>query len=452
MADRRRSLRRRLISLIMAGTGAVWLAATLFTYEEARHHAEELFDAQLAEYTEVLSTVAGHEAHEMEGAVTLIDHPYGRTLTYQVYSTKGELLMRSHAAPEAPLAAHDGYSRLEDGDERWRVYRHTDPAQAIVVIAAHRQKERAELAGDIALRLVLPLLLGLPLIGAAVWFAVSRALAPLNALAQEVGAREASHLSPVDPDEAPREVMPLVEELNRLFERLERSFASERSFTGDAAHELRTPLAAIKTQAEVALSTANDERRRRALEQVVAGVQRATALVEQLLALARLDAFNEGRRETVDLAGIVGDTARELAVSMPGRRVEIVTAANELHLVEGDGVLLHMLARNLVDNALRYSPPDAAVRVSLARERDTVRFDVEDAGPGVEPELRQRIFDRFFRVPGVQPGSGLGLSIARRIVELHDGTIEAGKSEPLGGLRVTVILPASLKQALSAAA
>ena len=451
MPERRRSLRRRLITLIMAGTGAVWIATMVFTYEEARHHADSLFDAQLAEYTEVLASVAGHEAGEMEGTVTLIDHPHGRTLTYQVFSTGGKLLMRSHAAPQTPLAARDGYSRVEGNGEQWRTYRYTDNAQSVIVIAAHRQHERDELAGGIALRLVFPLLLGFPLIAVAVWIAVSRGLAPLNALAREVGSREASRLSPVAASEAPREVMPLVEELNRLFERLEHSFASERSFTGDAAHELRTPLAAIKTQAEVALSTASDERRRHALEQVVAGVQRATALVEQLLALARLDASAQPSREAVDLGGIVGDVVRELTTPATRARVEIVEAEGEAYLVEGDAVLLHMLARNLLDNALRYSA-DAAVRVTVARARDALRLDVEDAGPGVEPALRGRIFDRFFRVPGIQPGSGLGLSIVRRIVELHRGRIDASQSDELGGLRVTVVLPAALKQSLSAAA
>jgi two-component system, OmpR family, sensor kinase len=451
MAERRPSLRRRLLTLLIAGTGAVWLAITCFTYEEGRHHAEAMFDAQLAEYSEVIAAVAGHEAAEMGGAVTFMNHPPGLTLTYQVFSLGGELLMRSHAAPDTPLAAEDGYSALEDNGG-WRVYRRTDAAQSVVVIAAQRQRDRQEMVGDVALRLVVPLLLGLPLTAAAVWFAVSRALAPLAALAHELGGRQAHRLTPVDAREAPREVMPLVEALNRLFERLERSFESERSFTGDAAHELRTPLAAIRTQAEVALSTHSEERRRRALEQVVEGVRRATALVEQLLALARLDAGSPGRRETVELAAIVSDTAQELDDGGVRPRIEILAAANEATIVRGDAVLLQMLARNLLDNALRYSPSGAMVRATVARDDGTVTLEVEDAGAGVVPELRGRIFDRFFRVPGTQPGSGLGLSIGRRIVELHGGTIAAYASEALGGLRVRVTLPAADKHSLSAAA
>jgi two-component system sensor histidine kinase QseC len=383
--------------------------------------------------------------------VTLIDHPNVQALTYQVYARGGELLMRSHAAPDEPMATRDGYSDDRLGGDEWLVYRHTDRAESLVINVAQRERERGEMAGDLAWRLVIPMLLGLPLIAGAVWIAVSRALAPMKGLADELAERQASRLAPVLAADAPTEVMPLVDALNGLFERLERSFAAERSFTGDAAHELRTPLAAIRTQAQVALSTASDDRRRHALEQVVASVQRATELLEQLLALARLDASSTGPREMVDLGAIAKEVAHELGMRAGARPVDVVTPAGGMPLIEGDALLLHTLASNLVDNALRYSPPGAAVRATVGATDGIVTLDVEDAGPGVAPELRGRVFDRFFRIPGGQPGSGLGLSIARRIVDLHGGTIEAGASTSLGGFRVSVRFPA-VKESLSAAA
>lgn len=446
MAERRSSLRARLLALLVAASGAVWVAVAVATFLDARHHADLLFDAQLTEYSEVLSAIAGHEAYEIEGQVTEIDHEYAQALTYQVFSVKGELLMRSHAAPVAALATTDGFSDVAVGEARWRAYRRVDPVNALVLIVAHRVEVREVLAARIAWRLALPVLFGLPLVALAIGVALWRGLLPLERLAAEVRGRDPGRLAPVEARDAPSEVMPLVEALNQLFGRLERSFENERRFTGDAAHELRTPLAALRTQAEVALSTENEERRRRALGQVVAGVERANRLVSQLLALARLDASRMEAGEAVDLAAVAREVVSELSADA-GRHeiaVEFAGAPEEGVEVRGDPTMLHALARNLVENAVRYTPANGRVRVAVRRERVRVTLVVEDSGPGVPEEFRGRIFDRFFRMAGEGGGgSGLGLSIARRVAELHSGGIAASSSAELGGLAVTVSLPAA---------
>ncbi|MEP7262019.1 MAG: ATP-binding protein [Usitatibacter sp.] len=451
MAERHPSLRGRLITLLVAGIGLVWAGIGIATYFDARYHSGRIFDAQLAEYSEVLAAVAGHEVYEIAGKTTSLDHDYGQTSTYQVYSRAGDLLLRSHAAPLSPIALSDGFSDEQVAGERWRAYRRVDMENDFVIIVAHRQDERDALVRDFAVRLLAPFALGLPLVALAIWLAVARALVPLVRLARDVGLRGVDRLAPVDATEAPREIVPLVDALNHLFARLERSFDNERRFTGDAAHELRTPLAALRTHAEVALTTASDERRRRSLEQVVAGVERAGRLVEQMLTLARLDSAMRRDETAADLGEIAREVVEAMRPEAAARRVTVVLEApSQGPRVGGEAAMLHALVRNLVENALRHAPEAGRVRVGLGEEGGRAKLAVEDSGPGVPPEFRERIFERHFRLPGDSGGAaGLGLSIARRVAQLHGGAIGADASPSLGGLRVTVTFPAFGKETLS---
>ena len=329
--------------------------------------------------------------------------------------------------------------------------RRVDAENDFVIIVAHRQDERDALVRDFAMRLLAPFAIGLPLVALAIWLAVTRAIVPLVRLARDVGLRGADRLAPVDAAEAPREIVPLVDALNHLFARLERSFENERRFTGDAAHELRTPLAALRTHAEVALTTASDERRRRSLEQVVAGVERAARLVEQMLTLARLDAASPRDETAADLGEIAREVVEAMRPEAAARRVTVeLEAPSKGPEVGGEPAMLHALVRNLVENALRHAPEAGMVRVGLGEEGGRAKLAVEDSGPGVPPEFLERIFERHFRLPGDSGGAaGLGLSIARRVAQLHGGAIGADASPSLGGLRVTVTFPAFGKETLS---
>jgi two-component system sensor histidine kinase QseC len=449
MPERRPSLRRRLMVLLVAGTALAWCAIAIGTWLDVRHHAGRLFDAQLTEYSEVLSAVAGHEVYEMAGEVTQLDHEYGHACTYQVYTPGGQLLMRSHAAPEAPLAARDGFSDVQAAGARWRAFLRVDAQNAMVIIVAHKMDERDALVADFARRTLWPLAVGLPLLALVVWLAVTHAVAPLERLAGQLRGREASRLAPVVAPDAPAEIRPLVDALNQLFARLEDSFENERRFTGDAAHELRTPLAALRTHAEVALTTANDERRRRSLEQVVASVDRASRLVERLLTLARLDSAQALPGLALDFAELVRDAGLELQEEARARGVEVrVMVPDEPVAVRGDPSMLQVLLRNLLENAVRHAGAHGMAKVSVVRTEGEVELEVEDSGPGVPPELRERIFDRHFRGPGEGGSAGLGLSIARRIATLHGGRIVAQAGRSLPGLRVIVALPGIDKDSL----
>ena len=367
-----------------------------------------------------------------------------------MFSLEGELLLRSHAAPNGALASQDGFSDVVAEGVRWRAFRRIDADNRLVIVVAHRLEEREAMVRGFALRLLLPFAIGLPLIGLALWLAVARGLAPLERLAAEVRGREAGHLAPLEAHAAPAEIEPLLAALNQLFTRVERSFENERRFTGDAAHELRTPLAALRTHAEVALSTASEERRRRSLEQVVEGVDRAARLVEQMLTLARLEAAQEGYGTTLDLATAAGEALESLRAAAASRKVQVrFYVPTGGVAVRGDAAMLRALVRNLVENAIRHAPEGGVATVTVSRAGSDATLVVEDSGAGVPPELRERIFDRHFRAPGESGGAaGLGLSIARRVAQLHGGTIAAREGVKLPGLRIEVRLPADHKDPL----
>jgi two-component system sensor histidine kinase QseC len=234
--------------------------------------------------------------------------------------------------------------------------------------------------------------------------------------------------------------MPLVENLNRLFERVAQLIAGERRFTADASHELRTPLAALKIQAQVARASSNEAERAHALDKVIAGCDRATHLVEQLLTLARLDPDEAGSKtEACDLQFLAGTAVAELAQFAFSKKIEIDLAEGAAQEVRGHAGLIAILLRNLIDNAIRYSPEGGSVHVRAAADAGAVTLTVTDQGPGIAADERDRVGQRFYRILGTEEsGSGLGLSIVKRIAELHRASVSLGEGEAGRGLSVTV--------------
>jgi two-component system sensor histidine kinase QseC len=235
----------------------------------------------------------------------------------------------------------------------------------------------------------------------------------------------------------------MLDALNGLFRRIAELLASERRFTADAAHELRTPIAGIRAQAQVALGATADSERSHALHATLQGCDRATHLVEQLLTLSRLESGAEHALADVDLAALARQVVAEVAPLALGKQQVIEVDASNRSTVQGDATLLSVMVRNLVDNAIRYSPAGAIVRIAVSNERGAIRLSVEDSGPGMSPADMQRIGERFFRVVGSgQDGSGLGWSITRRIAAVHRAVVRVAKSESLGGLSVDIGFPA----------
>lgn len=442
----RPSLRRRLLFLLSGTVLAAWLATAVFTYFDARKEIGEMLDAHLAQSAGLIAAQLEHELDDDHESTVPRQYKHERKIAFQVWDKKGRLLLRSSSAPETRLQSRsEGYGDAEIDGKRWRVFSRWDESRHYLVQVAERYELREELAESVAGHLLHPLYFALPALGLLIWLAVGAGLAPLAAVAREVARRAPDNLAPLEAGNAPREIAPLVSALNALFERLRTSLEQERRFTADAAHELRTPLAAVKTQAQVALGAAHAAERSSALANVVAGADRAARLVEQLLVLARLDpqtALPPG--QTVDLRALARQGVAEIAPAAAAKGVEVGLADGGAVSVGGDAVLLAVLLRNLLDNAVRYTPAGGEVEVSLRRTDGGVVLAVVDTGPGIPAAERGRVFDRFHRLLGSgEEGSGLGLSIVRRIADLHRARVVLDAGPGGRGLRVEAIFPLS---------
>ncbi|MGE5118231.1 MAG: ATP-binding protein [Betaproteobacteria bacterium] len=435
------SLQGRLLALVLGAVAAVWLAAAAWTWIDARHELDELLDSHLAQAAALLIAQQirapddEHAPHEEERSL----HRYAPRVAFQVWH-EGSLVLHSANAPTRPMAAQDeGFATLKLDGARWRVFAARGAKRDVRVYVGERVDARDAILGAVMRGILAPLALALPLLAGLVWWAVRHGLAPLQRLRATLAARAPDALQPVVQAGAPAELQGLIGALNALLARIGALLESERRFTADAAHELRTPIAAIRAQAQVAQGAAGDDAaRRHALEATIAGCDRAARLVDQLLTLARLDSDAARERRSVDLAALARTTIAELAPQALARDQQVELEAPRPCPADGDETLFAVLLRNLVDNALRYSPAGARVRVTLAGERDW-RLTVEDSGPGLGAAERARLGERFFRVLGNEAsGSGLGWSIVRRIAQVQGLALAVDESPALGGLRVTV--------------
>jgi two-component system OmpR family sensor kinase len=298
------------------------------------------------------------------------------------------------------------------------------------------------MASNLALRTLGPIAVMMPILMLVVWWVISGSLEPVARVRKQLASRQADDLSPVSDAGLPDEVRPLVQELNLLFGRVRTAFDTQQNFVADAAHELRTPLAALKLQVqslERSDSRADSlDARKLAISRLSAGIERATRLVEQLLVLARQEA-NEAPRQPVELAGLARRAVADLIGVAQNKHIDLGLQRDDAGTVEAQPEALMILLRNLVDNAIKYTPSGGTVDVSVAAEQGALSVSVEDSGPGIPPEERERVFDRFYRVPGSDAaGSGLGLAIIKAIAERHGATLSLGESRRLGGLEATV--------------
>ncbi|GAB4347405.1 MAG: ATP-binding protein [Gammaproteobacteria bacterium] len=440
------SLRLRLLLILLALFSLVWVLVTTASYFSAQHEIEELFDAQLAQYARTLQALTQHELEEDEHEQILLDntflgHTYEKKVMFQVWN--GDVLvLHSGSAPSQPISPQFGFSDRRFDGALWRVFALPGTAQAATIQVAERYDVRQELIDKISLQVLHPLFIALPVLAVVLWFAVGGGLRPLRRLTQEIGARSPAELQPVAEKGVPKEMTPLVSAINRLLEQLRRALESERRFTADAAHELRTPLAALKAQAQVAQAATQREERIQAIDSVVAGADRSARLVEQLLILARLDPEAADReRERIDLAALAASVVGEYAPRAIAKNIDLGLEEEAFGIVPGLPEALRILLRNLVDNAVKYTPEGGRVDVAVRESGGEVVLSVTDSGPGISPELRKRVFDRFYRVLGSgEEGSGLGLSIVKRIVELHQGHIDFD-SRWTQGVKIVVHLP-----------
>ncbi|MFP4902953.1 ATP-binding protein [Paraburkholderia sp. BR14261] len=441
------SIRRRLLGWLICGFAAASIVAGFGIFHSAREEAGELFDYELHAVAQSMPANAAM-AREVEQSGPGFDEIADDRILIQIWDHDGKLVYRSQETPVLPRQA-TGFRTIEHDEVHWRVYGIAQPDRFVQV--AQPISVRDGLALHLALHTLWPLALLVPVAIVLLLFVVTRGLAPVGALSALLASRSAHELEPLRLDgSVPVELRPLVVALNDLLDRLNTASQAQRTFIADAAHELRSPLAALKLQWQAALHDGTLNGEPRTLERMQTRLNRTIRLVQQLLTLAREDAQASTPATVVSLRRLgeqaIGDfslLAEEKGIDL-GLESRPPITPNCICNVNADAHGLNTLLNNLLDNATKYTPAGGRVDVSLAVVDGRAHVRIADSGPGIPEEERARVFDRFYRVgAGANrartdiAGTGLGLAIVRRIADQHDATITLGDS-PAGGLLVDV--------------
>jgi two-component system OmpR family sensor kinase len=434
------SLRGRLLWFLLAAISIAAIAQASMAYRTALADFDQIADYHMQQIA--LSLRSGAALSNMEGQPGVDAAAENGDLVVQVWTPDGVQVFRTVSRARLPQRAVLGFSNVEANGKTYRIFSVQTSSQTVQV--AQDMAARRQMAGNVALRTVGPIAVMMPILMLVVWWVVSGSLEPVARVRKQVASRQADDLSPVSESGLPDEVRPLVQELNLLFGRVRTAFDAQQNFVADAAHELRTPLAALKLQAQGLERADNAEAREVAVGRLTAGIERATRLVEQLLVLARQEAGAAGgaKGQPVALADLARRTVGDLVGVAQNKGVDLGLLQADDVRVNGQGDALMILLRNLVDNAIKYTPPGGTVDLAVQLDAAGARIVVEDSGPGIPPEERERVFDRFYRIAGSEAsGSGLGLAIIKAIAERHGATLTLGQSERLGGLSAVVTFP-----------
>lgn len=454
------SIRRRTLGLALLVFGLSMLVIGFISYRYAAHEIEELHDASLTQNARLLEGLLQAPLPEEYRGVLLesleialeraeqtntrfAGHPYESRLAFQLWEND-RLILRSTSAPESSLANQPpGFTSQHVDEYDWRIYvlEVADSNQRIVV--SEREDVRGEIIRAVALRTLMPDLIGLPLLTALLWWSIGWGLAPLSRMAEQIRSRDPHNLQPLTLNPLPQELSTIAGALNRLLERLRQMRIREKRFIADATHELRTPLAVLDLHAQNALTADNMEDRQEALSHLRSGVARSTRLVTQLLTLARLEPEEESQPDyrRSHLLREVRETLAKLSPLAAERSQQLLLNADEQSdwlILEEPGAI-ETVVQNLVGNAIQHSPHRSDITITLATTPQGFQLMVDDEGPGIPVNERTKALERFQRA-GPSAGSGLGLSIVERLVTRHRGTLQLEDAHN-GGLRVRVNLP-----------
>jgi two-component system OmpR family sensor kinase len=440
------SLRARLLVSLLAAILLTALAQGWSAYRTARAEADQLFDVQMRQMA--MSLRAGLHSRAPDGLAAPPNDDSGRDtegvgFVLQVWSADGIRVYQSSARDALPNRAVLGFSDVRAEGISYRVFSLQTPSQVIQV--AQDMAIRREMAGGLALRTVAPIAVMAPVLMLLAWWVVGASLAPVARVRRQLALRQAEDLTPVSDAGLPDEIRPVVGELNLLLGRVRQAFDAQTHFVADAAHELRSPLAALQLQAQGLQRADSEAARALAVQRLSAGIERAARLVEQLLALARQQASNASGAPMQPVA--LADLVREVIAEMSGDTLAAAPAGIDLGLTQADdGTVmgrdeaLRVLLRNLLDNALKYCPAPGRIDVAVLREGQQLLLRVDDSGPGIPEAERARVLDRFVRLPGqAASGSGLGLAIVKAIADLHAASLSLQTAPTLGGLRVELV-------------
>ncbi|MFT3954417.1 MAG: ATP-binding protein [Piscinibacter sp.] len=446
------SLRTRLLLIAALASLATLLAGGAAMYWAAAREDDRLLDSRLEDLARTVLSFSEHEITEIigEGRTELMHTETAATLgsryRYQIWTRHGHILLHSYkASPTQPMAPlrQLGFSTVPIDGEDYRVFAMEGNGGEMVIQVAECLDERESAIGIVSLYFLSFLLLPFALVFTVTWWLMRRSLRAIDTSAAQLSERSPIDLTPLVADNPPVELKPMIGAINALFERINKTLSLERGFTSVAAHELRTPLAGLRAQAQIAATARSPEELAEALASVMKGVDRAAHLLDQLLDLARMESVAhqaQGLSRAVDVAVVYESVLHDLGKLAERRGLRLESAFTERSIVAMElGMLL--LVRNLVGNAIRYTPAGGKVSISTRREGDSVTLTVDDSGPGIPPESRSRVFERFDRLD-VQgsDGVGLGMSIVQSVVVAHHAIIRLLES-PLGGLRVQVQFP-----------
>lgn len=433
-----RPLRQQLLIWLLGGMLVSSLLAGAVLYLQVHEEANELFDYQLKQMAASLPAQLTLPAPPLWGP----DPEEDQDIVMQVWDRNGQPLYASNRALALPRYLPNGFHTVTTRDEQWRVYAVTRHEHIIQV--AQPTSVRQELAAGLAARSLLPFAILIPALALLIWVAVGRSLAPLQRVADALRRRSPDAMQALPNDNLPPEIRPLVDALNSLLERLDEALATQRAFVADAAHELRTPLAALKLQLQLAERADTPAARTAAIAKLHERLDRATHLVAQLLTLARQEPRMATRKfAAVNLAELARQVVADRSPLAERRNIDLGVAADAGEVsTQGDADSLRILLGNLVDNAIRYTPSGGRVDVNVQRANGQPVLSVQDNGPGIPIEERERVFDRFYRREGSDvTGSGLGLAIVQNIAEQHSAVVVLADNPEGEGLRVEVRFP-----------
>ncbi|MGN7438751.1 MAG: ATP-binding protein [Alcanivorax sp.] len=439
------SIRKRLLLYISISVLILSLIIGVLSLISAYDEIEEVYDAQLAHSAKILlmlteHEVGEHEKYEIELGTERADliHRYENKLTFRIWK-EDHAVAQSHLAESfGEFTAPPGFSSQKFAGEEWRFFVFIDPTTNITIEVAEKLEIRRELIFKIFASFWVPLLLFVPILFACVWLVVSIALRPILQLSKTINKREENDLTPIDSQTLPLEIHPLIAAMNNILERIKGSFMREQQFTDNAAHELRTPLAAMKTQTQVLLKkAAHVPECHEGLENLHQSIDRATHLVEQLLSFARLQS-GELTKAEFDFSALCHTVIKDLQPLAEKRHVILHASVEDGIFINGNQHALEVMVKNLLDNAIKFSPEQETVTIRLSKNVEKLALCVSDHGKGIADQHKEKVLERFFRVhKNDRQGSGLGLAMVQWVADVHDAVLILSDNEP-SGLRVMI--------------
>jgi two-component system sensor histidine kinase QseC len=451
------SIRKRLLLgiflsmiLILGGMG---LAAHFVT----EHESEEIFSARLATSARVLEVLAAKQLehatitnpiiielpkeleHQHSSTEEITGHPYESKISFQIWHSSGKLLAKSATAPNKPLGQMtEGFGKNLIGEDLWQVFKLRSGDTWVMV--AEMDSVRGEMAGDLGVAIMTPLIIGSLILLIVINLIAYRSFQPLQTLANVIATREPQSIKPIKLSKTPTELRPVIDELNHLLDRVQKAFKREQQFIDAAAHEIRTPIAALQLHIENAVNAKNDTDRDESLSEALNGLRRTTRLTEQLLTLSRVSgATDQEKKQVLFLDGICKEVIKNTKPLITQRGQTIELCVNNDCLIEGEQHKIERVIQNLIDNASQYGSTHGLISVSLAKVSDTIRLVVSNDGDIIPDSEKIKVFDPYYRILGSKSfGSGLGLAIVKEIIQQHKGSIRIEDKSAGNGVQMII--------------